>query len=426
MISLGASRYPFVPGLTPPHIVGGEGSTLFTHDGKQILDAAGGAVVANIGHGRPEIAEAAAEAVTGKGYVVPLWATDARVRLVERVTGGWLPEPLTQCLFVAGGSESVDTAIRIARQHHLARGDAGRWKVLGREISYHGATVATLNVGNHDRRREGFEPLLLDLPKIDTLDAELVAKVVQDHDPATIAALVVEPISGASGGALVPPDDYLPKLRQLCDQTGILLICDEVMTGFGRTGRNFAVDHHDVVPDILVSGKGLTGGYVPAGGVFATRAVVDPIADAGMNVMYFTFSGSDMICAVADRVLQIMEDEDLVNRAAQMGARLNALLHEAFDDHPNVASVRGRGLLQGIELVADRDTNASFGGRLAPELTAQALERGCWIYPAGCAGVPDAALFGPPFVVTESELAAMVTICRDSLDAAVRILETTS
>ena len=197
------------------------------------------------------------------------------------------------------------------------------------------------------------------------------------------------------------------------------MICDEVMTGFGRTGANMAVDHVDVVPDILVSGKGLGGGYAPIGGVFATEAVVEPIAEAGATVMYYTFSGNDLACAIANRVLQVVEDEQLVARSATMGERFSNLLHQALDDHPQVADVRGRGLMQGVELVADRDTGASFGGKLAPLVVGEALERDCWIYPAGSAGVPDGLLYGPPFTVSDDELARIVEITVESIDAAV-------
>ncbi len=414
-----SAKYPFLPGTAPLTIVGGEGSHVHTADGRRILDGGGGAVVTNIGHGRPEPAEAAAAAMTGAAYVVPVWATEYRLRLIEHLQDGWLPEGLTRCLFVSGGSESVDTAIRVARQHHVARGDIDRWKIIGREISYHGATLATLSAANHDRRRATLEPMLTDQPKADFFDAEAVRKLVETEDPSTIAALVVEPVSGASGGALVPPDDYLPGLRSICDDHGILLICDEVMTGFGRTGARFATDHVGVVPDLLVGAKGLGGGYVPIGGVFATDAVVEPIAEAELTVMYFTFSGADVACAVSDRVLTILEDENLIERAATMGRRLVELLDDALGDHPNVADIRGRGLLQGVELVKDRSTGTHFGGELTPKVVAEALDRDCWIYPAGSGGVPDALLFGPPFTVSETELESLVGICAESIDAAV-------
>lgn len=419
-----SANFPFLPGPVQATITGGAGSYLHAADGRRILDAGGGAIVTNIGHGRPEAAEAAVSAMQGAAYVVPLWATEHRIKLVEHLQDGWLPPGMSRCLFVSGGSESVDSAIRIARQHHVAKGELDRWKVIGREISYHGATLATLAASNHDRRRATLEPMMADQPKADFFDADAVRKLVETEDPSTIAALVVEPVSGASGGALVPPDDYLPGLRSICNDHGILLICDEVMTGFGRTGAKFGVDHVGVVPDLLVGGKGLGGGYVPIGGVFATEQVTEPIAEAELTVMYFTFSGSDVVCAVADRVLTIMEDEDLVTRAATMGDKLATLLADAFSDHQNVSDVRGRGLMQGVELVRDRETGAHFDGALAPQVISEALDRDCWIYPAGCAGVPDALLFGPPFTVSEQELETIVGIAVESVDAAVASLTT--
>jgi adenosylmethionine-8-amino-7-oxononanoate aminotransferase len=413
-----ASRFPFVPGGTPITIVGAGGSYLHTADGRAILDGGGGAIVTNIGHGRPEVVEAATAALTGNGYVVPLWATEWRVRLVERLTGHWLPSTMTRCLFTSGGSEAVDTALRVARQHHVSAGRPERWKVIGRSISYHGATLATLAVANHDRRRASFTPLLLDLPKVDPMDPDALAKVIEAEGPDTVAAFIAEPVSGSSGGALVPPPDYWPRVREICDEYGVLLIADEVMTGLGRTGRRFAVEHWDVTPDLLVGGKGLGGGYVPLGGVFATDAVVDPIAAAGDAVMFFTFSASDVACAIADRVLQIMEDEHLVERADRMGGLLRQRLEEEFVDHPHVADVRGLGLMLGLELVRDRDAGTSFGGGFAPTVVAEALRRDLWIYPAGSAAVPDAVMFGPPFTISEDEIDQIVTRTRLAVDAA--------
>lgn len=419
--------YPFVPSATPPPlIVGGHGSHLHTADGRRILDGGGGAIVANIGHGRPEPAEAAAAALTDGCYTVPVWATEHRLRLIERLQADWLPESLPRALFTSGGSEAVEAAVRLARQHHTARGDHDRWKVIGRAISYHGATLGTLSVANHDRRRAGFDPLLVESPKIDVDDIEQARKLVEAEDPATVAAIVVEPVSGSSGAALVPPEGYLSGLRRLCDEHGILLVADEVMTAFGRTGKRFGVDHDDVVPDILVGGKGLGGGYVPLGAVFAAEHVVAPLAEAGTTVMYYTFSGADVACAVGDRVLRIVEEEGLVAQAESRGRLLTELLDDAFADHPHVADRRGRGLLQGLQLVADRSTGAGFGGGLTPMVVAEALERDCWIYPAGSGPVEDALLFGPPFTITPSELEQLVAITRTSIDAAVANLSTTT
>lgn len=412
--------FPFVPSAAPPPlIVGGHGSHLHTADGRRILDGGGGAIVANVGHGRPEVAEAAAAALRDGCYTVPIWATEHRLKLIERLQQDWLPAPLRRAMFTSGGSEAVEAAVRLARQHHLARGDHDRWKVIGRTISYHGATLGTLSVANHDRRRAGLDPLLVESPKIDVDDIEQARKVVEAEDPSTVAAIVVEPVSGSSGAALVPPDGYLSGLRALCDEYGILLVADEVMTAFGRTGARFGVDHEQVTPDVLIGGKGMGGGYVPLGGVFASEEVMAPLADAGATVMYYTFSGADVACAVGERVLRIVEDEGLVAQAAQRGELLEELLDDAFADHPHVADRRGRGLLQGLQLVADRDTGAGFGGELTPLVVAEALERDCWIYPAGSGPVEDALLFGPPFTITPSEVEQLVAITRTSIDVAV-------
>lgn len=405
----------FAPGPPPLRIVGGSGNDLHTDDGRTILDGAGGAVVNCIGYGRPEVADAAAAALRDHAYVLPTMATPARDALAERLLDRWLPEGMTRAMFVAGGSESVDTAMRIARQHHVARGDHDRWKIIGRETSYHGSTLATLAVANHDRRRAPFGPLLLDLPKIDVYDAERSMKQIEAEDPATVAAVIGEPVIGAAGAAIVPPDDYWPTLRRYCADHGILFIADEVMTGVGRTGERFAVDHWGITPDILVGSKGLGGGYVPIGGVFATEAVVAPMTE---RIMYFTFSGANVSCAVADCVLQIIEDEDLVERASTQGALLRSMLEDRLGDHPHVADIRGLGLLQGVELTRDRELGGAYGGALTNAVVEEALARDCWIYPAGTAGVPDALLYGPAYTVTDAELERLVDVTVAALDAA--------
>ena len=198
------AAYSFVPGPDPLLIAGGEGTHVFTADGRRILDAGGGAVVVNIGHGRPEPAEAAAAVLHQGAYTVPVWATETRLALIERLKESWLPAGLTRCLLVSGGTESVETALRVARQHHSTRGDTDRWKVIGRSISYHGASLGTLAVANHDRRRAGLEPLLLDLPKADALDVERVRKLVEAEDPSSIAAISPSPSAAPRGPPWFP------------------------------------------------------------------------------------------------------------------------------------------------------------------------------------------------------------------------------
>ncbi len=433
-----ARRATFIPqkGASPFMVAGAEGNYLIATDGQRILDAGGGAIVVNIGHGREEVAEVVARALREVTYAIPPFATEARIRLVERLRNNWLPRGLTRVGFTSGGSESVDAAIRLARSHHVAAGRDTRWKVIGREQSYHGTTLATLAVGGHANRRKGMEPLLLDFPKaashyclkcqLGRHDEGCVARaagsleeVILREGPDTVAAFIAEPVVGGAAGAVVPPAGYWPKVREICSKYGVLLIADEVMTGFGRTGRKFAVDHWDVTPDIMTGGKGLAGGYAPIGGVYATDAVAAPMIEAGMDMMFYTFSGHHASCAVADKVLQIMEREDLVTRAAKMGDLLRERLAR-LEGHPNVAEVRGLGLLQAVELVRDKDTLERFpaSDRFVNKISAIGLQKGVFFYPAGSGEAQDIVLLGPPFTITEDEIDMLGSVLEQSIDLA--------
>ena len=415
-----AARFPFIPGPPPPLIERTDGVWLYTDDGRRILDGGSGAVVTNIGHGRPEVIEAATRALSSVDYVVPLWATPSRVALVEELTEHWLPDGFGRCSFFSGGSESVDAAVRTARTFHVANGEPDRWKVIGRDVSYHGSTLSGLSVGMHDRRRDGLEPLLRDHPKSAWLDPEALAKVVEMEDPSTVSCFIGEPINGASGGAMVPPDGYCTAVEEVCRANGILLVVDEVMTGLGRLGRRWGHEHFGVRPDIIVGGKGLSGGYAPMGGMYADDRVTDTIAAAGRGLMYFTFSGQDLACAVSVEVLQILRREGLVERAAATGAVLRSQLEAALGDHPNVCDVRGIGLLQGVELVADRSADEPFPRSVdfAVRVAMEALERGLWVYPCGSGPVHDALLVAPPFTVSEDEISFAVDVLTESITAA--------
>lgn len=434
-----ARRFAFVPGAgTPPiPIARTEGCWLVLPDGRRILDAAGGAVVANVGHGRAEVAEAMARALARTDYVVPPFATDERVRLVERLVDRWLPAGLTRVVLTSGGSESVDAALRLARQHHVAAGRPERWKMLGRELSYHGTTLATLAVGGHPKRRKGLEPLLgewpkapacyclrcplgLALPGCGVACVDAVERAIEREGPETVAAVVAEPVVGSTAGALVPPDEYWPRLAEICRRHGVLLIADEVMTGFGRTGRRFAVQHWNVTPDILVGGKGLAGGYAPMGGVFATEAVVAPLAARGEELMFYTFGAHPAACAAAEAVLDILERERLVERAALVGAALLERLRGALAGHPHVAEVRGKGLMIGIELVRDAATGEAWPAEtgFTGRVVGAGLRHGVFVYPAGAGAARDAILLGPPFTIADDELDLLVAAIPRAIDDA--------
>jgi adenosylmethionine-8-amino-7-oxononanoate aminotransferase len=444
--------YSFVPGGVSLPVARAEGPWLFLPDGRRILDAAGGAIVANVGHGRREVAEAVAMALQQASYLVPPFATEARLELVERLRRDWLPPGLTRVLLTSGGSESMDAALRLARQHHVSAGRPGRWKMIGRELSYHGTTLATLAVGGHAKRRVGMEPLLLDFPHapahyclrcplglerpscgVACVDA--IEAAIEREGPDTVAAVVAEPVVGSTAGALVPPDDYWPRLAEICRRHGVLLIADEVMAGFGRTGRAFAVDHWGVVPDILVGGKGLAGGYAPMGGVYATEAVLEPIAARGDEFMFYTYGAHPASCAAAVAVLDIVTREGLVARAAETGKRLLDRLRAELAGHPHVAEVRGLGLLLGVELVRDRATNEPFPAeaRLAGRVVAAGLGRGVFFYPGGTTRFPrsepqasgegqnlDVVCLGPPFTIGDEEIDLVCATLPRAIDDAVK------
>lgn len=399
------SRYAFVPG-TPdyPTIVGGDGCHLITADGRRILDGAGGAIVGNIGWGRAEVADAARDAMAGGGYVVPLWPTPQRLELIDRLVQRWLPEGFTNVFFTSGGSESTDSALRLSRAYQVAKGRPDRWKVVGRHPSYHGMTLATMSVASHTGRNAGYEPMLTPFPKVPWDDVEQLVRVIEHEDPATIAGFIAEPITGAAGACLTASDEYWRTVTDLCRQHDILLIADEVMTGYGRTGLTFGHQHFPFEPDVIVGGKGLGGGYVPMGAVAAQDHVTEALRGSGF--MFFTFTGNDGACAASLAVLDILEREQLVERSRVMGEVLGAKLRASLGDHPAVLDIRGRGLFFGVELDTNKDA-----------VVMEALARDLWVYPAGSGPVANAVMVAPPFIVTDDELDTIVGTLRDVLDA---------
>lgn len=393
----------------PPTIVRAEGVELITADGRRILDAAAGAVVNNIGHGRIEVADAVAAAMRELDYVVPIWPTPNRLALADVLVDTWLPDGFDHVFFASGGSEANDSALRLARVFHLVNGDERRHKVIGRLPSYHGSTLATLAIGGHMARRDGFEPMLHEYPKVPWNDADALAGAIEAAGPDTVSAFIAEPVIGASGAALIAPADYWTQVAEVCREYGVLTISDEVMTGFGRTGQRWGHQHDGWVPDIIVAGKGVGGGYMPLSLVSASNDVLDPITAAGKNVMFFTYSGHDASCAGSLAVLDIVEREHLMERSATQGAKLLDGLLGELGDHPNVVEVRGRGLMLGVEL----------DGLTSAEVVAEALARDMWVYPAGSGpAVNDGLLFAPPMIVEDHHLDRIVEVTRQSIDAA--------
>lgn len=421
---------------TPLHVERAEGAYLYTSDGHKILDAGSGAVVVNVGQGREELASIAEQTVRRLNYIVPVWISPERERLVERLAR-WTPPGLKRFFFTSGGSESVEMALKFAILYHKVKGEPSRSKIISRRFSYHGNTMGALSAGSSLRRAD-YEHVLFDWPKIppsycyrcpwektypgcDLDCADALEREIERHGARNIAAFIAEPMMGASGGAVPPVKEYWPRLREICDRHGILLIADEVMTGFGRTGRRFAVDHWDVKPDIIVGGKGLTGGYLPMGMIAVDERLVEVCDEAKADFMFFTYSAHPLGCAMADGVLAIMERERLVEHAAEMGSRLGSQLKEQLSGHPMVGDIRGSGLFWGVELVRDRDRRIPYPRetKCVNRVLGAAVRRGMFFYPAsGMAGElgGDTMMITPPFVIGEREVDFIVNTARAALD----------
>ena len=429
--------WPAVPSAQFPEFARAAGVWLYTVDGRRILDAAGQACVANIGYGRKNVAAAAARALEDFTHALPPFATPQRLQLVNTLRSKWLPPQLTRIHFVNSGSEATDASIRLARQYQLAKGRSSRWKVIGRDASYHGVTLGALSVSGHAERREGFEPLLSKTPLAPacyplrckdcagrtgcTLRcADRVEALIESEGVDTVAAFIGEAIVGTSGGALVPPDDYWPRIQSICRRHDILLIIDEVITGFGRTGRRFAFEHWGIEPDVVIAAKGFTGGYAPLAAVITTDAVIEPLVANGDTMMFHTCGGHPAACAAANEVLETIDREGLVERAAQLGAYLDQKLTQ-LRRHPNVAEARGRGLLWAVELVRDKSTLERFPreDHLTFAVVRHGMERGVLFYFGGTGEHRDILCLAPAFIIERSEIDLMVDVLEQSIDAAI-------
>lgn len=420
-----------------------EGSTIWDATGRPYLDAAGGAVVVGVGHGRASIGAVMADQASRLAYAHGSAFTTEPLEAYASEIGRHLPQDDPAIYPVSGGSEAIETALKLIRAYHIARGETDRWVVFARWGSYHGNTLGALDLSGRKPLRRPYEawlgrfrhvsaayPYRADDPganalgTADELAAEL-ERAIEAAGPGTVAAFVAEPIVGATLGAAVPPEGYWPAIAAVCRRHGVLLVVDEVMTGFGRTGRWFGIDHWGIRPDILVAAKGATSGYWPYGFVSVSAEVADTVLGAGPFVHGFTYSHSVGGAAVAREVLRILETEDLVTASAVKGDRLISLLAERIGEHPNVGEIRGRGLMVGIELVADRTTRQPFprAARITEAVVAAARRDGLLVYSGtgNANGVDgDLILLGPPFVVTDDELGQIAEPLATAIEAATR------
>lgn len=408
------------PGV--PVAASASGAVVTAADGRRFLDGSGGALVVGVGHGATSVVDAIAEQARRVSYVHgTAFATDAVQEWADALAAV-LPLDDARVYPVSGGSEAVETALKMARAYHLARGE-DRHVVVSRQGSYHGNSRGALAVSGRDGLRAPYLPWLgtpahvpapyeYRCPFPDTHPVACGQRHADELDrvlsaqPA--AAFIAEPVSGAALGGCVPPADYWPLVAEVCRRHGVLLIADEVLTGFGRTGRWFASDHWGLRPDLVVGAKGASSGYWPLGFAACTAEVHDTILGGGFT-HGFTYSHHPVGAAAGLAVLDLLRSQDLVTAAEKQGDRLGAALSAELADHRNVGDIRGIGLLRAVELVADRSTRAPFprADRVTERLVAAAMDRGLLVYSStGCADGTngDLLVFGPPLVVTDTEV----------------------
>lgn len=392
--------------------------------GKRYIDASSGAMVSNIGHSDPRVLAAMQDQMEKATFAYRLhFENDAAETLAFRLADR-APGDLERVFFVSGGSEAVESCIKLARQYALAIGEAQRFKVISRFPSYHGSTLGALAITGYAPMHAPFAPMMVDQPKILAPTCYLDRDDLSDHErglkyanmleaeilrqgPETVLAFIMEPVGGAATGALVAPDSYYGRIREICDQYGILLIYDEVMTGAGRTGKYFAAEHWNIVPDILAVSKGLAAGYAPLGAMIAPDRIVGPVLDHGGFIHGYTYAGNPIACAAGNAVLSVIEEDDLLSNTATNGAALKQALSDLAQKHPIIGDVRGLGLLLAVELVADRNSMEPIDPKqmAAARLVDLAYEKGLIIYwrrtRGGYRG--DHVMICPPMTITKDQ-----------------------
>jgi adenosylmethionine-8-amino-7-oxononanoate aminotransferase len=412
-----------------PTAVSAEGVWITDADGTRYLDGAGGAIVVNVGHGVASVIDAIGEQLERTQYVHPTAFTTRAVEAYAEEVAAILPMEDARIYPVSGGSEAVETALKMARAYHLAKGQSGRSVVIARRGSYHGNTLGALDASGKAPLRKPYTPWLGRFLHVSAAyefrcenplhphgcgawQAAELEKTIVSYGEDTVAAFIAEPIAGATLGAAVPADDYWPAIAEVCGRHDVLLIADEVMTGFGRTGKWFGMDHWEINPDIVAAGKGTTGGYVPFGFAAASGRVSETIAAGAGFVHGFTWSHNALGAAAGLAVLGELK-AGLVDRSRELGARVLDGLREALDDAPTVGDVRGLGLMIGIELVRDRETNEPFprSATVAERILAGAREAGLLLYSStghvdGTNG--DIVMLGPPFSISDEDASLLL------------------
>lgn len=428
----------------PPTAVSADGIRMRDKAGRTYIDASGGAAVSSLGHGHPDVIAAMHRQIDRCAYAhTAFFTTDAAEELADRLVQG-APQDIGGVYLVSGGSEAMETALKLARQYWVEAGEPQRRLFMARRQSYHGNTLGALAVGGNEWRRKAFAPLLMDTVRVsacyeyrgraahqsvDDYTAGLLDELetnILKAGPENIIAFVAEPVVGATGGAIPPTPGYFQGVRDICDRYRILFIADEVMCGMGRTGTMYAIEQDGVAPDLVTIAKGLGAGYQPIGAVLVNGAIVECLrAGSGAFLHGHTYVGHPVAAAAALAVQQVIERDDLLAQVRKRGASLRRMLDEAFEDHPHVGDIRGRGLFLALELVRDRAGKEPFDPavKLHAAIKDKAMQNGLLVYPMG--GTIDGrrgdhVLLAPPFIASEAELAEIVGRLSESVDSALK------
>jgi adenosylmethionine-8-amino-7-oxononanoate aminotransferase len=369
-------------------------------------------------------------------YVLPVFASEARIELVKRMKK-ILPDELGHVYFCSGGSEANEAAIKLARQSQVLCGRDSRYKVISRNLSYHGMTLLTLSIGDVKMRQRDFLPMLWKNPRVEAcycyrcpfgreypdcdIDCALeLEERILAEGPDSVASFIAEPIVAAAGGGLTPPPEYFPIIRQTCDKYDVVFIADEVVTGFGRTGKNMGMDSFGIVPDIATFAKGVSSGYAPLAGMAVSNELVVPFQQQQAEFQHlYTFSAHPLACAVGGEVMRIIEEENMIARAEQMGKYLHESLLQLMD-LPMIGDIRGQGMLWGVEFVKDQDTKEPFPREknVKMDVIVTCLLKGVFFYPGYYEdeqGRGDQLMIAPPFIITEEQIDECVGILRETL-----------
>ncbi|WP_299405622.1 aspartate aminotransferase family protein [uncultured Roseobacter sp.] len=417
----------------------GKGAYLYDADGKEYFDGSGGAAVSCLGHGDADVIAAIQEQVAQLAYAhTSFFTSDPAEELADRLVAE-APGDLDKVYFVSGGSEAVEAALKLARQYFVEIGQPARRHFIARRQSYHGNTLGALATGGNVWRKQAFAPIMVDTALISPCYAyrgqaegesafdygqrvanELEAEL-QRLGPETVIGFVAEPVVGATLGAVPPVEGYFKRVREICDQYGILLILDEVMCGMGRTGSLFAHEQEGITADIVTIAKGLGAGYQPIGAMMCTAQIHQAIADgSGFFQHGHTYIGHPTACAAGNAVLKKLTG-GLVDRSAEMGAKLHNALQGAFGQHPHIGDIRGRGLFQGLEIVEDRASKRPFAPEkgINKKIKQVAMENGLACYPMG--GTVDGqngdhVLLAPPFIMEDCHVDEIVSKLKKTFD----------